>query len=1508
MPSKRSKRARRRAARRRNAFADEDADAYGPPSEGSQGEGDLDPQLAQVNGQSSGQPRKKPANRPPRPPPVIYPPSMNRHVILDRYLAGGTVNYQPTSSVLEGEKAPMRSAYNSTGFVSYLPAALCRRLMGEMPDAIVFGKLEVSAAGYTRGAVVSERLKCAVTIPSREALNRALDGDMVYVLLDSPESAGESVSKGSAHGGAEAGGSGRHFRAYENWTFSSADGKAARADQGGTLGGSDAAEAADATGGAGEAAGGDRPAVVVKSWRDVTGWVICRVPERVKRDQEVSRDDSPGASPAVEDPAAPSALESLKAEAEAKGAAGVDAEPRAAAETEIKAEAETEAEAKPRIVVAAGAEVGESAGDAREAGNAGNAGDARNAGDAKVPDVLESVVSSDTLVTSAAPAAPASESAPHAPPVLSPDVKPTPLEALAAEAASYDATRPLLCVVAPEHARKDRLNILTPLDTRYPRIEAEANFWALARGKTSKELLSHMFLVQIKGWIPQSRRPYGEVLKIIPRAEPGAEGAGRRALDIARGIYDGEDEQQVDQGAGEKGERDGETGEGREKEHGAGASGAQGSRGGAEPKAPGGEKADGKGTNSTGHPERKSTPNRVSSYSPTPQEELLDILCATALTAATFTYTYPPHCEGGSYLSVIDEATRELCDSCGLTLEQITSASGFSARYGGKVLRALKAKRESGIFDRIGRRDFSRELVYTIDPDTARDFDDAIHLSPLYRDPAGEYFTVCWEEHRSRESGIPSTASATSSRWRPGSRFAGYEVGVHIADTTYYLDRAPELDAAAQSTTTSVYLVDRCCPMLPTCLSNGLCSLNPLVPRYSFSVVVFLSPEGLVLPQKVWFGRGVIVSKARLDYVAAQRILDGKYTEVDINHSTTSFFEQGWPCLEGQAPSVAASVKAANNLARALRAQRLQRGALMLSGDPKRYSVDKGTLSVAIQEPEQAADSHHLIEEFMLVANQLVARRLMASFPSLPIIRLHPPPSSTDQLQAELQALRLPKLETENGATVIRSLDRVGASLAARSGMDQSLANELAKTLFLSTSLSRAEYHIGTSSSMDLLSHWGIHAALYMHFTSPIRRYADDIAHRMLSKGLELEAEARERWAGEGGYQASPEYQDRPHELVFTSETCLYDALAWTPRKALLQAVDARYNATEEFRGAQHDTVASLMDELADRVPVSSKRLPKGEKQSARLAQALKEMAARVVGADGEPLSDWDDDWGEEAHEDRQERPHERGDGAVLYAAKGEEDQAESRASAERTLDAVERDLASIGYSFSALRTLTDRCNTMAKQEERAEAVHRRLMLRLMIDRRQEPAEKGYISSTAYLVSYNAEKGTASFSIPALEASAQMSLKFKLQDPGRIVTEEFDPRLPLELQVGAKQEELMSGAERRDIDVLGFPDDGEGVEEDEHAALAESDMISVLTSPPVSAPPRDRTSKAAGGHSGQEAAGSPGAGREDEPQVLKSTVFELLKPVKCRIVPIEDSKSGNVGVLLELPDSPSSSA
>jgi ribonuclease R len=151
-------------------------------------------------------------------------------------------------------------------------------------------------------------------------------------------------------------------------------------------------------------------------------------------------------------------------------------------------------------------------------------------------------------------------------------------------------------------------------------------------------------------------------------------------------------------------------------------------------------------------------------------------------------------------------------------------------------------------------------MVFTIDPDTAKDFDDSCHVDLII---GGKI--VSFKELMEMEE---------IDRYKQMELVQGYEIGVHIADVTHYVQSQSELDKNAQASTTSVYLTDRCCPMFPYALADGLCSLNPAVPRYTYSVVFRLDKNCELMKQKVRFTKGLIVSYARLDYVAAQAMID----------------------------------------------------------------------------------------------------------------------------------------------------------------------------------------------------------------------------------------------------------------------------------------------------------------------------------------------------------------------------------------------------------------------------------------------------------------------------------------------------------------------------------------------------------------------------------------------------------------------------------------------------------
>ena len=330
------------------------------------------------------------------------------------------------------------------------------------------------------------------------------------------------------------------------------------------------------------------------------------------------------------------------------------------------------------------------------------------------------------------------------------------------------------------------------------------------------------------------------------------------------------------------------------------------------------------------------------------------------------------------------------------------------------------------------REDLRDQLIYTIDPDDARDFDDAIQVEK------------------------------TENGWR---------VGVHIADVGHYVFPGTALDKEAFERGNSVYLADRVIPMLPERLSNGICSLKPNVDRLTRSAFIEFSRGGKIKSAR--FSMSVIRSKARLTYKQAYAILSGKTP--DPLPATVPDRTEEIPAV------VAANIKLAWELASILRKNRFAAGSLDLDFPEVKVWLDTKGTPVKLEKIENDI-SHQLIEEFMLAANEVVARETKhKNFPSL--YRVHENPD--DQKLAEFRDLvRLYNYRV--GDLSVRS--EVQKLLEAIKGKPEEYALKIA---FLK-SLKRAAY--GTQA----LGHYGLAKINYTHFTSPIRRYADLVVHRVL--------------------------------------------------------------------------------------------------------------------------------------------------------------------------------------------------------------------------------------------------------------------------------------------------------------------------------------------------------------------------------------------------------------------------
>nr|XP_057924785.1 DIS3-like exonuclease 2 [Doryrhamphus excisus]XP_057924786.1 DIS3-like exonuclease 2 [Doryrhamphus excisus] len=349
------------------------------------------------------------------------------------------------------------------------------------------------------------------------------------------------------------------------------------------------------------------------------------------------------------------------------------------------------------------------------------------------------------------------------------------------------------------------------------------------------------------------------------------------------------------------------------------------------------------------------------------------------------------------------------------------------------------------------RRDLRKECIFTIDPATARDLDDALSCKLL---PDGNF-----------------------------------EVGVHIADVTYFVEEGNALDACASQRSTSVYLVQKVIPMLPRLLCEELCSLNPLIDRLTFSVIWKISPEGKILSE--WFGRSVIRSCVKLSYDHAQSMIDAP---------EKMFAAEELPPVDPEHPidEIHQAVLNLHSIAKNLRAQRFCGGALRLDQLKLSFTLDKETMMPQGCYIYQYRDSNKLVEEFMLLANIATANHIYKRFPELALLRRHPPPKAkmVDELQELCDQLGIDIDLSSAGA--------LHKSLLATLGVDEySTARKEVLTHMCSRPMQMALYFCtGVLHDEKLFKHYALNVPLYTHFTSPIRRYADIIVHRLLASSL----------------------------------------------------------------------------------------------------------------------------------------------------------------------------------------------------------------------------------------------------------------------------------------------------------------------------------------------------------------------------------------------------------------------
>ncbi len=364
-------------------------------------------------------------------------------------------------------------------------------------------------------------------------------------------------------------------------------------------------------------------------------------------------------------------------------------------------------------------------------------------------------------------------------------------------------------------------------------------------------------------------------------------------------------------------------------------------------------------------------------------------------------------------------------------MNAIVLEKGFDGQFPPSVVAEAEKLHGSGIptTEIAKRRDMRDVTTFTIDPVDAKDFDDALSFVTL---PDGNY-----------------------------------EIGVHIADVSFYVTKGSALDDEAKMRTTSVYLVDRVIPMLPEALSNELCSIRQDEEKLAFSSIFKIEKEtGKVL--ETWFGRTIIKSNKRFTYEEAQEI---------ITNGEGLFYSE---------------LSEMMRLSKIYTEERFRDGALSMDTDEVRFILDENGKPIRVM-IKKRIDTMRMIEEWMLLANKYVAIKLsQKDSAGLAVYRVHdkPAPDRVEDLVTFLKSIGYKNIPIKNGIIPPHDLQKILDSAEtddARDTIQSSIVRSLAKAIY----------------STQNIGHFGLAFDFYTHFTSPIRRYPDVMVHRLLQLSLD---------------------------------------------------------------------------------------------------------------------------------------------------------------------------------------------------------------------------------------------------------------------------------------------------------------------------------------------------------------------------------------------------------------------
>lgn len=367
------------------------------------------------------------------------------------------------------------------------------------------------------------------------------------------------------------------------------------------------------------------------------------------------------------------------------------------------------------------------------------------------------------------------------------------------------------------------------------------------------------------------------------------------------------------------------------------------------------------------------------------------------------------------------------------------------------------------------REDLRALNVCSVDPPGCKDIDDALHC---VRIEEGNGDGVDAED----EEMVDATGTDGGRRRRGRNLF---EVGVHIADVTHFMKPNTALDEEAGRRCTSTYLVDRRIDMLPKALTEDICSLRANVDRLAFSVIWTIDFDTADIVD-TRFTKSVIHSKAALSYVEAQTRMDDSRV----------------------LDSVTRSLRNLNSIAKKLRRKRMEKGALVLASPEVKFQLDTETHDPTDVGVYEIREANQMVEEFMLLANISVAQKILDSFPASSVLRRHPAP--TQKMLGPLVA-SLKSIGIDTGGMDASDSKSLNACLDGCVRESDDYFNKLVR-IIATRCMTQAQYFSSGDFIRSEFKHYGLAMAIYTHFTSPIRRFADDIVHRLLAAAIGIDS------------------------------------------------------------------------------------------------------------------------------------------------------------------------------------------------------------------------------------------------------------------------------------------------------------------------------------------------------------------------------------------------------------------